>query len=216
MAIYSEAKAGWPLKQKFAKVHNAQTDGALATNVPAAAASNTARDPAHINVPHINDATSGESAGTAEGIETLPPPVTMWISPVKNTLIKLPNHKVLQSDALAITSQCSMYIAHTPGSAAQKELLVVGRLISRTDPEVPAASSPVSGVKTVRLRATVGSKGEVVALTPISGPAQFFPGVLSAVHEWRFEPTLSDGRPIDMQVDLTITFHPPGETDQDT
>lgn len=214
LAIYSEAKAEWPLKQKYVKVHASQIDSALVTNVPAATASDSARDPADTNDTHINDATS--SVGTAEQIDTLPPAVTMWISPTKNTLIKLPNRKVLQSDALAITSQCSMYIAHTPGSAAQKELLVVGRLISHIDPEAPSADSPLPRVKTVRVRATVGSKGEVVALTPISGPAQFFPSVLSAVREWRFEPTLLDGRPIDMQVDLTITFHQPGEIDQDT
>ena len=217
LAIYSEAKAGWPLRQKFERAHNRPTDGAPASNVLAPAASNATSDRAHTpDRAHTMNGTSDTPANATRPAEALPPPVTLWISPAKNTLIKLPNHKVLQSDALAITSQSSMYIARTPGSASQKELLIVGRLISHIDPEAPAAATSVPGAKTVRLRATVGSKGEVVAVTPISGPAQLFPGVLSAVREWRFEPTLLDGRPIDMQVDLTITFHPPGDTDRDT
>lgn len=69
------------------------------------------------------------------------------------------------------------------------------KLVSQTKPVYPAAAlaSRVSG--TVRMTAIVGLSGSILHLLPESGPTELIPASLEAVRQWRYRPTLLNGKP---------------------
>ena len=87
--------------------------------------------------------------------------------------------------------------------------LVVGRLLRRVDPSYPpdALQQRIDG--TVRLRAAIGEDGKVQSVEPLSGPPLLVGAAVIAVHEWRYGPTIFDGRHIQTQTDISLVFRLP-------
>jgi periplasmic protein TonB len=63
---------------------------------------------------------------------------------------------------------------------------------------------------TVHLRATIGKDGTVESVRPMNGPTLLIPSSIDAVRQWRYQPTLLEQQPIEMQEDITIEFRPLG------
>ncbi len=82
-----------------------------------------------------------------------------------------------------------------------------GVLIHRVDPDYPdiARDQHVSG--TVTLQATVGTDGRVRAVRVISGSKLLVQSAVDAVRQWRYTPTLLDGKPIDTDVQISLVFN---------
>jgi TonB family protein len=93
-----------------------------------------------------------------------------------------------------------------PGAPTGAERVVVGKLIAHSEPFYPvdARSRGIEG--SVELRARVGRTGQVVGVTPVSGPGLLFPAAVAAVREWRYEPTYVNGDPAETLADITIVF----------
>jgi outer membrane biosynthesis protein TonB len=58
----------------------------------------------------------------------------------------------------------------------------------------------------VKLRATVGEDGEVTDVKSLSGLTPAVPAAMRAIREWRYAPTLLDGRPVKTEADVIIAF----------
>jgi len=58
----------------------------------------------------------------------------------------------------------------------------------------------------VELRARIGRTGQIIAVTPVSGAGLLSSAALTAVREWRYEPTFIDGDPAETVADITIVF----------
>jgi hypothetical protein len=43
----------------------------------------------------------------------------------------------------------------------------------------------------------------------VSGSISLLPAAISAIRQWRFEPTLLNRRPVQAQQEITIEFQPP-------
>ncbi|MGA2418793.1 MAG: PilZ domain-containing protein [Candidatus Acidiferrum sp.] len=96
---------------------------------------------------------------------------------------------------------------------ARRERLVVGPMISRVTPQPPASATNSASTsqfteQTVFVRATIRGDGDVVYVDPLSGPLALIPGVITAVRQWRYEPSSLGGKPIETQVELMLTFRP--------
>jgi len=87
-----------------------------------------------------------------------------------------------------------------------------GTLLRRVEPEYPelAKDQRVSG--TVVLSAQVGVDGKVRQVRIISGPRLLTAAAADAVRQWRYAPTLLDGNAIETQVQISLVFHLPGES----
>jgi protein TonB len=79
-------------------------------------------------------------------------------------------------------------------------------LIHRVQPIYPAIArfAHISG--TVELRAIIGKDGTVRELEVVSGNAILAQAALAAVREWRYQPTLLSGNPVEVETRITVTF----------
>jgi TonB family protein len=84
--------------------------------------------------------------------------------------------------------------------------LIPGELVHRVEPEYPpdALAQGVEGP--VKLDAVIDPDGNVKTIQPISGPQPLFAAATDAVRQWRYSPTTLDGRPIQTERQITITF----------
>ncbi|MGA7851805.1 MAG: energy transducer TonB [Candidatus Acidiferrales bacterium] len=135
-------------------------------------------------------------------------------SPVREAaptfLLTLPEEAVSASSSVAISSR--RLVPMPPGVNRQMQParnLVVGRLLRRVDPAYPpdALQQRIDG--TVRLRAAIGEDGKVQSVEPLSGPPLLVGAAVIAVHEWRYGPTIFDGRHIQTQTDISLVFRLP-------
>jgi len=118
-----------------------------------------------------------------------------------------PETAVSASSSVAISSQTSVLVPREAGAEAsqQPKRLQPGTLLFHVDPQYPRKLAR-NEVAIVKVLATVGENGQVINVQPISGPQQFASAAISAVREWRYSPTLFDGRPVRTEQTITIAF----------
>jgi hypothetical protein len=120
-----------------------------------------------------------------------------------------PRKSVADSPSLAITSQLSVLISpegRFTVSDHETARLQVGGLISYVLPRQPRPGDRYQSTETVKVRATIGSDGQVTDVKPMNGSIFLLSSVVSAVRQWRFHPTLLNGSPVEAQDDVTIEF----------
>jgi TonB family protein len=126
-------------------------------------------------------------------------------------LLSLPETSLGASDTVAISSQRSLSVPtdSSPGGSQPGKNLHVGQLVNLVEPVYPpdAQKNHVEG--TVKLHATIGADGAIKDLKTLSGPPSLFPAALTAVREWRYNPTLLNGQPIETQEDISLVFRLP-------
>jgi hypothetical protein len=129
----------------------------------------------------------------------------------KPTRLIFPEKLIAVSPSFAITSQLSVLVFPEPGPAVthQPARLQAGELVSYVEPRYPRPEHRYGVKETVKVRATIGQFGQVVDVTPVSGPVSLFPAAMNAVRVWRYKPTLLNERPVKAQQDVTIEFLPP-------
>jgi periplasmic protein TonB len=98
-----------------------------------------------------------------------------------------------------------------PASAPSRPLQISGgvmeaSLIHRVQPIYPpiARAARISGI--VQLRAIIGKDGAVRELEVVSGNALLAQAALAAVREWRYQPTLLSGNPVEVETRITVNF----------
>lgn len=80
-------------------------------------------------------------------------------------------------------------------------------LLHQVNPEYPkfARAQRVEG--TVRLNVTIGEDGVVRGVAILGGPLLLTRAAEDAVRQWRYSPTLLDGKPIAVQKEVDLRFH---------
>jgi hypothetical protein len=91
--------------------------------------------------------------------------------------------------------------------ASRNKKVVVGELIARVDPQ--AAQMPTGPANSVRVKAQIAADGHIENVKLIFGPPNLVPLVAKALHEWRYQPTLVDNKPVETQCFVVFQFHAP-------
>jgi TonB family protein len=91
-----------------------------------------------------------------------------------------------------------------PGDALQR-----GALIYHVDPVYPELAREQNVQGTVKLQVTVGETGAVRSVVAVSGPGLLIEAARSAVRQWRYTPSLLDGKPVESQEYVSIVFQLP-------
>jgi protein TonB len=81
-----------------------------------------------------------------------------------------------------------------------------GQLIHRVDPVYPTIAKEQHSEGTVRLNVTVGPDGFVRGVALLGGPRLLVEAAERAVRQWRYTPTLLDGKPVEFQREVDLTF----------
>jgi periplasmic protein TonB len=98
-----------------------------------------------------------------------------------------------------------------PPKATPKRVTVGGnvqaaRLVNRVQPLYPplARQTRISG--TVKLHAIIGKNGAVEQLQVVSGHPLLVQSALDAVRQWRYQPTLLNGDPVEVDTEIDVIF----------
>ena len=84
--------------------------------------------------------------------------------------------------------------------------IVPAKLVKKVQPEYPAEARE-KGIKgTVKLQVIVRRDGTVTVQNVVEGDPALSPAAIEAVRQWRYEPWRLDGKPIDMQTTIEVTF----------
>jgi len=70
----------------------------------------------------------------------------------------------------------------------------------------PAVAKAARVQGTVHFRAVIGSDGTVKALTTLGGPLPLAQAAADAVKQWRYQPTLVDGKPVEVTTQIDVAF----------
>jgi len=118
-----------------------------------------------------------------------------------------PDERILESPSatMHIRRSIRMPVTHVGWPFNRNKKVILGGLISRVDPQV--AQVQIGPDELVRVSATVAANGRIENVTPIQGPANLVRAVVKAVREWRYHPTLLDGKQIETQCYVLVQFH---------
>jgi len=182
----------------------AQLNGAAPSDggAPSSAASNVPAPKQHSAqvAPSKVVASSGAATSGATGVAAKPgEPLT----DIQETPISASG-----SIAIRATSLVPMQAGDAdPGQHAHN--LRIGELLDSVEPIYPPDARQARLEGTVKLHVVVGTNGEVESFRPVSGPEALARAAMIAVREWRYRPTLLNGKPIETQQDITFVFRLP-------
>jgi protein TonB len=82
----------------------------------------------------------------------------------------------------------------------------MAQLIRRVEPIYPPLPRQIQREGRVELHAIISATGTIESLEVISGDPLFIQSALSAVREWRYRPTILNGRPIEVDTRITVIY----------
>ena len=130
--------------------------------------------------------------------------------PGEPVMLSLPETPISASGSIAIRATGMVPIpAGEAESGQQARSLRIGELANLVEPVYPPDARQAGLEGTVKLHVVVGTNGEVESFHPLSGPESLARAAMIAVREWRYSPTLLNGKPVEMQEDVTFVFRLP-------
>lgn len=81
------------------------------------------------------------------------------------------------------------------------------KLLKKVNPAYPpeAKQARVQGV--VRMRAVIGKEGDILGLTLLMSPSpELARSAMEAVNQWKWQPTLLNGQPVEIQTDIDVNY----------
>jgi protein TonB len=82
----------------------------------------------------------------------------------------------------------------------------MAQLISRVEPAYPPLARQIHREGRVELHAIISVEGRIESLEVISGDPFFIQSALAAVRQWRYRPTILNGRPVEVDTHITVIY----------
>lgn len=86
------------------------------------------------------------------------------------------------------------------------EVQQMAQLTTRIEPRYPPIAIQIQREGRVELHALISTEGRIESLEVISGDPLFIQSALAAVREWRYRPTILNGRPIEVDTHITVIY----------
>ena len=130
--------------------------------------------------------------------------------PGEPVMLSLPETPISASGSIAIRATGMVPIpAGEAESGQHARSLRIGELANLVEPIYPPDARQARLEGTVKLHIVIGTNGEVESFHSLSGPDSLARAAMIAVREWRYSPTLLNGKPVEMQEDVTFVFRLP-------
>lgn len=94
----------------------------------------------------------------------------------------------------------------TPSRIRQGGNVQAARLINRIQPAYPPLARQTRQSGTVRLHAIIAKDGTIQSLDVQSGPPLLQAAALDAVRQWKYQPTLLNGEPVEVETTIDVIF----------
>jgi TonB family protein len=108
--------------------------------------------------------------------------------------------------AVGVRAQSSVQTQTVTGGRPLPGNVTPAKVIHYEPPKYPkdAKKAGVSG--TVVLKAIIAKDGSVKNLEYVSGPDMLVDAAIKAVKKWKYQPTLFDGKPVEMDTKISVVF----------
>jgi hypothetical protein len=147
---------------------------------------------------------SNSSSTNLDVLQTDSGPRIVELTPYSySTFVNLPGERVIQSPAVTMHIQRSVWVRGERRFWGGRKKVVLGQLSSRLDPQIPRSAR----YGTIIVQATIDKEGRITSVRPLYGSAAFLLNVSKAIHEWRYEPTYVDNKPVETQAKIEVDFH---------
>lgn len=93
-----------------------------------------------------------------------------------------------------------------PFQPPSKHSFVPAKVVKKVQPEYPAEARQNNIQGTVRIQVIIQKDGSVTVQNVLEGDPILSPAAIEAVKQWRYEPTLFDGKPVDVQTTIEVNF----------
>jgi protein TonB len=80
------------------------------------------------------------------------------------------------------------------------------KLLNQPKPVYPPLAKQARIQGTVRFNAIIGRDGAIANLTVVSGHPLLVPSALEAVRQWKYQPTLLNGEPVEVVTQIDVNF----------
>jgi protein TonB len=180
---------------------------ATAAPAPSTATSQETRPPVSATNPPAGTAPANPSLNTKTTSNTDLSDATTTDDGSGGLMLTLPETPVAASSLVAISAR--RFIPIPREAAARNRNLQVGSLENLVEPVYPPEAMQQGVEGTVKLRGTISPDGSMQFLDAESGPKALMPATLTAVRNWRYNPTLLNGKPIETQEEVTVVFRLP-------
>jgi len=158
---------------------------------PAAAGELLARLPVHEG----DTISKGLSGRVAEAARAYDEHLYVWLAPSGT-----PGEFVMRVSLLPATRPEAGDRLRVGGNAQSQ------KIISKPRPVYPASAKQAGLEGRVRLQAVIGADGRVSNLQVVYGEPVFVESAMEAVRQWVYEPTLLNGKPIEVITDIDINY----------
>jgi TonB family protein len=156
----------------------------------------------HVPAPNQNSTQGTGSNGATDAGAAAKPGAPLMLS--------LPETPISASGSIAIRATGMVPM---PGNEAESgqhaRNLQIGQLTNMVEPVYPPDARQAHLEGTVKLHVVVGANGEVQSFRTVSGPESLAQAAMLAVREWRYRPTLLNGKAVETQEDVTFVFRLP-------
>jgi periplasmic protein TonB len=85
--------------------------------------------------------------------------------------------------------------------------VIAAKLLNRTTPSYPPLARQTHTQGDVLLHAIIGKDGSIQQLEAVSGHPLLVQAALDAVKLWRYQPTLLNGQPVEVETTISVQFH---------
>jgi TonB family protein len=151
------------------------------------------------NLPNQNSA-QGAAANGAAAAE----------KPGAPLMLSLPETPISASGSIAIRATGMVPMpAGEVDSGQHARKLQIGELTNMVEPVYPPDARQARLEGTVKLHVVVAANGEIQSFRTVSGPESLAQAAMAAVREWRYRPTLLNGKPVETQEDVSFVFRLP-------
>jgi TonB family protein len=97
-------------------------------------------------------------------------------------------------------------VQYFPFQPPSKHSLVPAKVVKKVQPEYPAEARQNNIQGTVRIQVIIQKDGSVTVQNVVEGDPILSPAAIEAVKQWRYNPTLFDGKPVDVQTTIEVDF----------
>jgi TonB family protein len=80
------------------------------------------------------------------------------------------------------------------------------RLVQHVDPVYPEEARAAGVEGTVTLQIVIGNDGSVTSADPVEGNPVLWRAAADAVKQWKYQPTLLNGQPVEVQTTVPVRF----------
>jgi TonB family protein len=125
-------------------------------------------------------------------------------------MLSLPETPISASGSIAIRAMGMVPMPAGDAQSAQRARnLQIGELTNLVEPVYPLDARRARLEGTVKLHIVVGTNGRIESLQAVSGPESLTQAAMTAAREWRYNPTLLNGKPVETQEDVSFVFRLP-------